>query len=103
MSFAIHSLTDQHVGFLLFSDNMNCQQCIFQGVPVKTIDKESIEGKLIDKLQQLGKFDYELTEGGYQIRHPQHALTAQVEDGQLLISGARFKLIPLQANSNLAP
>lgn len=100
MSFAIHSINDQHIGFLLFSDDDNCQQCIFQGVPVKTIEKDSLEAQLIDKLQQLGKFDYVFTDNGYQIQHPQHALAADVEHETLVISGARFKLVPLQQQSS---
>jgi len=95
MSFAIHSLTDQHIGFLLFSDDRDNHQCIFQGLPVKGVTDYPIDATLIEKLQQLGHFNYTENDKGFSISHQDYPITAEITDGRLQISDAQFNLVAI--------
>jgi hypothetical protein len=121
MSFAIHSLNNLHVGFLLLNQQDGNGHCIFQCLPFEAGMKDSLEAKLLTKLESLGEFKFEWKQNEHAgasvqpelgstldsaisqamtielaIHHPSLPLQANVKNLELEMAGVRFKLVKLE-------
>jgi hypothetical protein len=95
MSFTIHNLEGQPLGFLLMTDKESFGECIFRFFPKKSLTSETKDSAMLRRLQAIGKLKYIILNGLIIIRHTGISESIIIENNLFAVDEQQYQLVEL--------
>jgi hypothetical protein len=99
MSYAIQNTDGEHLGFLfvLAEKEGSGGDCIFRSLPFTPELFDAPESELLFHYQELGEFQWAVTQQGLEIQHPETGETAAITGDTLNINGLIYRVVDMGA------